>query len=147
MLPPTPCGACPVPEPKQPCITKPYTRAQTPAAMFVRAAPPAADLDVRPQPPLTKGGHVYLGSGQGSSRAHARELPPRSLGAGKPLPLGVEPESPRPHRGDRHQNCARSRVRQGLGRNETGMHRTHWTDLVCYETPTDGTHINILQGP
>ena len=139
MLPTTPCGACLIPEPKQPYIIKPCTPAQTPAAMFVCAAPPAAGLDVRPQPPLTKGGHVYLGSSQGASRTHARELPPRSLDAGKPLPLGVEPESPRPHRGDRHQNCARSRVRLGLGRNKTGMHGTHWADLICNETLTDGT--------
>lgn len=71
------------------------------------------------------------------SRAHARELPPRSLGAGKPLPLGVEPESPRPHRGDRHQNCAMSRVKLGLGSKETSMHRAHWTELACCERPPD----------
>ena len=44
---------------------------------------------------------------QGPGNPHARAPAPRSLGAGKPLPLGVEPESPRPHSGERHQNCAR----------------------------------------
>lgn len=43
----------------------------------------------------------------GAENPHARAPAPRSLGAGKPLPLGVEPESPRPHSGERHQNCAR----------------------------------------
>jgi hypothetical protein len=70
-----------------------------------RRAPPAVpERRARPGP-LPPGLPGYAGSGGHSA---VRELPPaRSLGAGKPLPLGVEPESPRPHSGERHQNCAR----------------------------------------
>ncbi len=74
-------------------------------------APPAAPRRRARPGPLPPGLSGHAGS---AGHSAVRELPPaRSLGAGKPLPLGVEPESPRPHSGERHQNCARgARCRQ-----------------------------------
>ena len=95
-------------------------------------------------------GSRVKGSSRPHPHPHARELAPRSLGAGKPLPLGVEPESPRPHSGERHQNCTHSKYavkRTGqLNSMKALMGRMDQSHGLRRTQPDLSARLNLLSG-